>query len=183
MSVRGHFRLGSTIVASFDTGAGTWPAGSGERADLFEQLAAAAPPDDWIFMTHRPLHNPPDGDGKDEEERALSGRERDWLVDRLLRLTPSPTVLCGHIHNSMEHTEDGVRSYVCGEGLGSRNLVSGREIARILMGSRVGKEPASYEWHPLDMPTSAYCHYKNAETLRLMGKAHPEGSFNANCPG
>ncbi|KAA3625406.1 MAG: hypothetical protein DWQ08_09390 [Proteobacteria bacterium] len=176
-----YFQLGETLFVNFDTAASTWPVGSGERAELFERLRSYRQNfDQVVLMTHRPLHDPRFQSGSDEAH-ALSEREKHWVVDELLRLTPEPVLLAGHIHISAEHVEDGIKTYVSGEGLGSRNLVSGRAIARILVGEKRPGRAVTYRWEPLDMPVAAYCHEKNRETLHLMDKPAPPGSFGSRC--
>lgn len=175
------FALGETMVVNFDTAASTWPVGFGERAALFQALEAHRDRfRHFVLMTHRPLHDPRFQSGSDEAH-ALSERETGWVADRLLELTPQPVLLAGHIHVSAEHFEDGIKTFISGEGLGSRNLVSGREIARILVGEKRSGEAVRYQWQPLEMPGTAYCHEKNREVLTITGKPAPQGSFGAAC--
>ncbi|MCZ7599044.1 MAG: metallophosphoesterase [Gammaproteobacteria bacterium] len=175
------FILGETMVASFDTAASTWPASSGDRGELFDALAARRESyRHLVAMTHRPLHDP--GLGPDYRDgRTLSASEVAWVGERLRRLSAKPVLLVGHIHVSVEMVEDGITTYISGDGLASRNLASGRKLARILLGVKRPGEPPRYDWQPLGIPDSAYCHDKNRRTLELMGKPYPSGSFGTGC--
>ncbi len=175
------FALGETMFVNFDTAASTWPVSAGDREALFDAMAARRNEfPHWVLMTHRPLHDPRFASGN-EEEHALAGREVGWVSDRLKALTKSPVLLAGHIHVSAEHEEDGIHTFISGDGLGNRNLVSGRNIARILVGDKRPGEAIDYQWVSLEMPAAAHCHDKGRWTLNAMGKPFPEGSFGAGC--
>ena len=176
------FVLGDTMVVNFDTAASTWPVDAGERERLFAAVRARR--DEvahWVLMTHRPLHDPRFEVGH-EDNHALSAREVGWVAAQLKALMPEPVLLAGHIHYTAEHEEDGIHTYISGDGLGNRNLVSGRQIARILVGDKHPGREIEYRWAPLQMPAAAHCHDKGRSTLDLSGKAYPQGGFGTDCP-
>jgi predicted phosphodiesterase len=176
------FALGETMVVNFDTAASTWPTGTGERGEMFDTLKSLRNDfKHWVLMTHRPLHDPRFA-ASNPESHALATREVGWVADQLKELTAKPVLIAGHIHVSAEHREDGIHTFISGDGLGARNLVSGREIARILVGEKVPGAPLEYQWQPLEIPKRAQCHDKNRETLRLSGKPLPAASFGPDCP-
>jgi len=175
------FRLGDSMVVNFDTAASIWPADAGERNQLFDRVEASAQGvKNWIFMTHRPLHDEratrQEGDG-----HVLSPREHEYVIARLKRLTRKPWLLCGHIHISGLHVADGISTYVSGEGLATRNIVAREDEARILVGEVAPGYGTVYRWKSLLMPKTAHCHYKAEATRREMGITSGSSEYGESC--
>ncbi|MFT5113033.1 MAG: hypothetical protein ACI8P9_002361 [Parasphingorhabdus sp.] len=176
-----YFRLDNTVFVSFDTAASTWPVDHGDRAALFEKLNSLEEPvKQWVLLTHRPIHDPRYA-ADSKKSHTVSDFEKDWLLKQLKQLDPQPELLAGHIHIAAEHLEDGLKTYISGDGLGSRDLVSGGRVARILLGEKGIDSKVNYDWQPLNMPYEYYCHGKNLGVLAKSGKSAPDEAFGAQC--
>lgn len=177
------FTLGETVFVNFDTAASTWPVNRGGRAALFQRARALRERfDHFVLMTHRPLHSPDLGPDY-PDEHTLAQREYQWTAGELATLMPRPVLLAGHLHTSAEHEEDGMLTYISGDGLGTRDLASGRSLARILLGEKAPGQEIAYRWAAMEMPASARCHVKGHKTVVGVGRDAPTGSFGPGCPG
>ena len=95
------------------------------------------------------------------------------------------TIINGHIHNSRERDDQGLYTYIAGEGLAHLDIVRSRgdvdwfddpaeRTARILIGEVFPGEPVQYRWDALNMPLDAHC------SARLRGDmAKEKGHFDA----
>ena len=80
-------------------------------------------------------------------------------------------VLVGHLHDAMEHDDMGLRTYVTGQGMAHADLLTGRQVARILIGDVTAGQPVSYRWEPLNMPWDRHCNARVwKEVLQVTGQ-------------
>lgn len=107
-----------------------------------------------VTFTHRPIGL------EDMSSHAVNRtRESNWLRDQLLS-RGAKFLLAGHIHESFVRNYDGIKIYVAGDGLGTRNLVGGSPVATILIGE-VEKGHLTLGWQSLNMPLDIQCGLRN----------------------
>jgi hypothetical protein len=155
------FRHRGVRFVNFDTAADFLPWNGGGRARILDRADALRDDGerDRVYFTHRPMSDPTHGQPP-EEEHVLPEREGNWLLRRLLGGRDSATLLCGHLHFSAEVDDGGVYTWISGDGLGLRDLVGRRSLARILVGTAEPGTAVEYRWHDLAMPLAARCHEK-----------------------
>lgn len=161
------FQLLDTRFVILDSAASTFPPSAGTRGRLLRSL----PPVDtdearfseYVVITHRPLVDPRKGESHD-----IGGREAGWLRQQIDRLG-ARHLLAGHIHQSLEHRDGELHTWIAGEGLGHADLVAGRPVARILLGEVRADRPLRLWWEALEMPLGAHCSVKSAAVLRAVG--------------
>jgi len=162
------FALGGIEFVNFDTAADFIPVDRGRRMELLGSLGAlngSGPVRDRVAITHAPLRDPdPDRD------HAVGRRaEARWLRDQLLS-RGTRNLLCGHIHIKEEFDDQGLYTYITGQGLAHADLIVDRPYAEILLGDVVPGEPVRYQWQPLNMPFEAHCNERNLGMLDVLEK-------------
>lgn len=178
------FTLGGIEFVNFDTAADFIPAERGRRARILGALQPldAASVRDRVAFTHMPLRDP------DAERSHAVGRrsEARWIRQRLLA-TGTRNLLVGHIHIKEEFDDQGLHTYITGQGLAHADLIGPqayRQYAEILLGDVEPGEPVRYRWQSLKMPFEAHCNERNlgmfdtlkrpdvkARLMELCGKA------------
>jgi hypothetical protein len=165
------FTLGGVEFVNIDTAADFIPPARGVRARILGGLRPLdAMPDvrDRVVFTHAPLHDP---DSERDHAVSRAGEAR-WLRERLLA-TGARNLLAGHIHIKEEFDDQGLHTYVSGQGLGHADLIGEipyRRFAEILIGDVEPGEPVRYHWQPLNMPFEAHCSARNLGMLEWMGR-------------
>lgn len=162
------FTLGGVEFVNFDTAADFIPADRGRRLGILSKmntLESGGPVRDRVAVTHAPLRDPdPDRD------HAVGRRaEARWLRDQLLS-RGTRHLLCGHIHIKDEFDDQGLYTYITGQGMAHADLIVDRPYAEILLGDVVPDEPVRYEWQPLNMPFEAHCNERNLAMLDVLEK-------------
>lgn len=161
------FRLGGIEFVNFDTAAGFIPVARGQRARLFERLVhvkQSAEIRDRVCFTHIPL-NDPDKD----RDHAVSALEVDWLREQILS-RGSNKLFAGHIHIKEEFDDQGLKTYISGQGLAHADLLVQRPYAEILMGEVIPGKPVAYQWNPLNMPYEMHCNVRNVYIPEVSGR-------------
>lgn len=158
-----RFRLGGIEFINVDTAADFIPAARGRRARLIESMRPIdADPDirDRVAFTHTPLQDP------DPERDHDVGRQAEarWLRERFLA-AGTRNLLAGHIHIKEEYDDQGLQTYITGQGLAHADLIVNKPYAEILLGDVEPGAPVRYQWQPLNMPFEAHC---NARNLRVL---------------
>ncbi|MFC1664258.1 metallophosphoesterase family protein [Pseudomonadota bacterium] len=152
------FSLGGIQFLNIDTAADTIPWFGGERGNLLRDApkvdSTGQAFKEVVAFTHRPI-------GLEEYSDHVVSRpaEANWLKKQLLSRGVK-SLLAGHLHETVTHEVDGLKIYVAGEGLGTRNLVGGWPMAQILIGS-VNKGRMALDWQPLNMPFNVQCSLRN----------------------
>ena len=155
-----HFSIAGVDFANLDTAADLLPAGGGERGKLLASLAAAretaaaagidlAP---LVAFTHRPLADPRvlRGQRNAEQAHALNRKiEQQWLHNALRNLQAT-ALIAGHIHQSTDFDDRGLRTLLAGDGLGQR-----KHKSRILIGDFTPGQAPIFRFEPLDFPADA----------------------------
>jgi hypothetical protein len=151
------FILAGVTFANLDTSSDLFLPMRGQRATLLRELEArraGVSPGPLIIFTHKPLSDPRviAGERSQEDAHALDrGWESSWLRRKLLDLG-AQALLAGHIHESYTFDDGGLPTYVSGEGLALSDLVSGKQISRIVVGSWRPGEAVELRWEPLQFP-------------------------------
>jgi len=144
------FELGGVLFLNLDTAGDTLPAWGGGRGRLlreFRTVRAERPEAPLVAFTHRALNDPRVRAGLRDRPHALNRRlEADWLRRTLLELD-AVVLLAGHIHESHDFDDGGLRTFISGEGLGQRG-----DVARILVGEYGPGRAPEFRWEPLEMP-------------------------------
>jgi hypothetical protein len=149
--LNGAFELAGNYFLNVDTAADLVPADRGNRGALLAELRDSPPPGPLLVFTHRPFADPRVLSGKRDDPHALNRtREADWLRDEVLGLG-AQAMLAGHIHNSFDFDDQGLRTIIVGDGLGVRG-----DKAKILVGEFAPGLPFEFRWEPLEMPESAW---------------------------
>ena len=131
-------------------------------------------------MTHRPFHDPRDYISEDKKH-TLSAREHDYVMNRMLSIDPSPILLAGHIHDSLEVTQDDIQTYIAGDGLGTRNMVTGKNVSKILVGEQVLSKKIKFGWESLNLPKELHCHSKTINTRRRLDELNANNNYGESC--
>ncbi|KAA3609430.1 MAG: hypothetical protein DWQ01_08845 [Planctomycetota bacterium] len=151
------FALGEVHFLNLDTAADLlWP-WQGERGKLleaFEETRAQhrakwgdGPLPPLVVFTHRPLNDPRMTLGRRKKAHALNFQlEANWLRKKLLELEAT-VLLAGHIHESHHFNDEGLDTWIAGEGLSE-----GTTEASILIGEFGPGETPVFRWEPLNMP-------------------------------
>lgn len=157
------FTLGGIEFVNFDTAAEFIPADRGKRAEIVENLRPIGPAAgirDRVAFTHKPLADPDAGRNHDVDRSA----EARWLREQLLS-SGTKNLLVGHIHVKEEFDDQGLHTYVTGQGLAHADLILNKPFAEILLGDVEPGEPVKYYWKPLNMPFGAHCNARNLEVM------------------
>ncbi len=165
------FRLGGVQFVNIDSAAGTFPASGGDRGRLIRDLPARGESQtrDFVVYTHMPLTDPRAQEDPTADHSMTGVGEANWLRTQLLSRGVD-TLLAGHLHYSEEFDDAGMRTFVVGEGLGHRDLLAGKPIARLLIGDVAPGKAVRYRWKALDMPADAHCNDRAWELLETIGK-------------
>ena len=181
------FRLGGIQFVNLDTAADTIPWSGGMRGALLRQF----PPlednpgiRDYVIFSHRPITDLRPIEEQPSDHSIENFGEGEWLREQLLDIG-ARTILNGHIHKSLERDDQGLYTYIAGEGLAHLDIVKSQgsidwfgdlthRTARMLIGDVEPQEPVRYHWGALNMPLDAHC----SERLR-MDMAKEKGHFDA----
>ncbi|GIT25699.1 MAG: hypothetical protein CM1200mP41_17430 [Gammaproteobacteria bacterium] len=81
-----------------------------------------------------------------------------WLHQRLRKLGVD-TALNGHIHMKLEFDDEGLFTYISGQGLAHADVINKkkRPMAQILLGDVTPNESTNFQWAALEMPLLAHC--------------------------
>lgn len=147
-----EFIFGGVQFLNLDTAADTYPASAGSRGALLSRLSHKADEKskarELVVFTHRPLDDP--RPGKEEDGHALGSKfERDWLAESFATLDVD-LLLHGHIHQSIAFEQEGIASYIVGNGLQLPEVKSSQETAALLIGEWSTLFPGiTCRWEPL----------------------------------
>jgi len=173
------FSLGGVEFVNFDTAAGFLPAARGHRARILQGLRRPAGDQgirDRVAFTHSPLSDPDPG----RDHTVGREAERQWLKERLLS-SGTHTLLAGHIHIRDEFDDQGLHTYIAGQGLAHADLITGRQYADILLGDVEPGAPVRYQWQPLNMPFEAHCNARNLDILDTLEKPEVKARLMRQC--
>lgn len=176
------FTLGGIEFVNFDTAAAFVPSARGRRARILDSLqpvGSSPAARDRVAFTHAPLADP------DPERGHAVGRaaEARWLRDALLA-GGTRSLLAGHIHIKDELDDQGLYTYISGQGLAHADLIGDgpyRRYAEILLGDVEPGEPVRYQWQPLNMPFEAHCNARNLGVLDAMQRPDVKARLLAQC--
>lgn len=176
------FTLGGIEFVNLDTAAAFFPAARGRRARILESLqplGSSPSVRDRVAFTHSPLADP------DPERDHAVGRagEVRWLRNVLLA-AGTRNLLAGHLHIKEEFDDQGLHTYITGQGLGHADLIGNdpyRQYAEILLGDVAPGEPVRYQWQPLNMPFEAHCNQRNLEMLDAMQRPEVKAGLMEQC--
>jgi len=164
------FHLGGIQFINLDTAADTIPWSGGMRGALLRQLPALEDNPgirEYVVFSHRPITDLRPIEGRRSDHSIENLGEGEWLREQLLRIG-ARTILNGHIHNTIERDDQGLYTYIAGEGLAHLDVVKSqgrvdwfgqpaKKSARILIGEVEPYEPVRYRWEMLNMPLEAHC--------------------------
>lgn len=176
------FRLGGIEFVNVDTAADFIPTARGRRARIVESLRPLdqdAGIRDRVAFTHAPLRDP------DPERDHAVGRvaEARWLREHFLA-SGTRSLLAGHIHIKAEFDDQGLYTYITGQGLAHADLIGDqpyRQYAEILLGDVAPGEPVRYQWQPLQMPFEAHCNTRNLGVMDAMQRPDVKARLMAQC--
>lgn len=176
------FTLGGVEFVNLDTAADFYPAARGRRARILEALrplGSSPAVRDHVVFTHSPLADP------DPERGHAVGRagEAQWLRNILLA-AGTRNLLAGHIHIKDEFDDQGLHTYITGQGLGHADLIGNnpyRQYAEILLGDVTPGEPVRYQWQPLNMPFEIHCNERNLKMLDAMQRPDVKARLMERC--
>lgn len=173
------FTLGGVEFVNFDTAAMFLPAMRGERARIIRSLQTVGPGAeirDRVAFTHKPMTDP------DPKRGHAVGRsaEARWLRERLLS-TGTRSLLVGHIHIREEFDDQGLHTYISGQGLAHADLIVDRAEAEILLGDVEPGKPVRYQWQPLKMPFGWHCNRRNLGVLDALKRPEVKARLLEQC--
>lgn len=165
------FEIAGTQFINVDTAADFFPAWSGLRGEMLDNLSAGNTRiADRVCFTHRNFLDPRAGR---EHVIGRSG-ERRWLASAL-REAGLSSLLTGHVHRTAELEYRGLKQYTVGEGLGFEDIVHQRQVAEMLLGAAQFGTKVQYQRVPLNMPWSLHSSPEHAKKLR---KEHTASSLH-----
>ena len=93
------------------------------------------------------------------------------------------TVLNGHIHMNLEFDDEGLFTYISGQGLAHADLVnkSRRQVAQILLGDVTPNQPTNFQWAALEMPLAAHCNERLTKILEKSGRGDLTKTLDQVC--
>ena len=143
------FEIAGTRFINVDTAADFWPASSGQRGKLFNNLHQHRFSGEQVLFTHRPLKDP-----RPHDDHNVGGiGEIDYLVKQCNELGIE-NFLHGHVHHSAELDFEGIKQFSIGEGLGHEDLVLQKHVAKIMMARVEPEKKMQHRWEDLNMPWS-----------------------------
>jgi len=155
-----RFSLLGHCFINLDTGAFMFPPEKGERASLLaaeiiNQNTGNRQCTDTIIFTHKPVL------GKFEAEfpqrdHSLYGWDSAPLIKQLKELK-NLSLITGHIHKGLEFEQEGIKTYVSGSGLATQDLLTGKNVDRLLIGEISANTPLKMEWASINMPMEYHC--------------------------
>ncbi|MDP6849788.1 MAG: metallophosphoesterase [Planctomycetota bacterium] len=153
--LNGFFELNGAWFLNLDTAADTVPAWGGERGKTLERFSRIQRKEGvpLFVWTHRPLADPrvQIGERSLEDAHALNRRaEARWLRNQLVKLGAT-TLFAGHIHQSFDFEDQGLRTFIAGEGLGANG-----EASKILICEWSANHHPTFRFEPLNMPPSSH---------------------------
>jgi len=165
------FRLGRIRYANIDTAAAMYPPSRGERAallsDVITEVQSASAPVRNVFFSHMPITDPRSSRNP-EHSHNVPEREHAWLREQL-GATVKPVLLAGHVHESAELDDQGIYTYVAGEGLAHRDIIARKQIAQILLADVTDGERMDFSWKPMQMPGDIHCNQRVQRLMRAAG--------------
>ena len=181
------FRLGGIQFVNLDTATDTIPWSAGQRGVLLSQMPHLSENPgirDYVVFSHRPITDlrPPEQQPTDHSIENFG--EGEWLRSELLNRGVR-NILNGHIHASIERDDQGLHTFIAGEGMAHLDIVRSRgeaawfdgpeqRQARILMADVRPQEPVRYRWENLLMPLAAHCNTRLRDDM-----AREQGHFDA----
>lgn len=145
------FTLGGVTFANLDTASDTWLPSRGRRGALLRQLAAerAGGGGPLVLFTHRPLRDPRFEAGEVDEPHALNRAwEARWIRATALALG-AQALLAGHVHESHEFDDEGLRSFIAGEGYAFDEAKAPSDtVPHLLLGEYAAGEAVRFRWVP-----------------------------------
>ncbi len=177
------FTLGGVLFVNLDTAAFAFPASMGTRGRLVRSLPLLtydpSRTREYVVFTHKPLSDPRAME-TDGYSHSLGWLEARWLRPQLLRRGVR-SLLAGHIHVATEFDDQGLKTYISGQGLAHADLIVDRPVARILVGEVTPGQAVQYRWETLDMPFAAHCSPRGWEVLEALGKHDVLAQLRDSC--
>lgn len=155
------FVLGSKRYINMDTAVGTYFFNRGNRGELLRSITPLSEQDEqdqYIVLTHRPLSEPLFLSHPDQTGVKKLGHlgEPEWLRETINKLG-ADTWIAGDIHVAHDFDDEGIYTYLVGEGLAFEDLLVGQKTARLVIGRVKENQPIAFEWQLLNMPDDGYC--------------------------
>jgi hypothetical protein len=148
------FTLGGVTFVNMDTASDTWLPSRGWRGALLRQVAAQREGGGGplVLFTHRPLRDPRFEAGEVDEPHALNRAwEASWIRATALALG-AQALLAGHVHESHEFDDEGLRSFIAGEGYAFDEAEAPSDsVPHLLLGEYAPGEAVRFRWVP-EMP-------------------------------
>lgn len=173
------FTLGGVEFVNVDTAAEFLPVDRGRRLAVLDRMAGLDPAGavrDRVAITHSPLRDP-DPDRGHVVSRVAEMR---WLRERLLA-RGTRNLLAGHIHVKDELDDQGLYTWITGQGLAHADLIVNRPYAEILVGDVEPGEPVRYQWQPLNMPFEMHCNQRNLGVLDALERPDVKARLLDQC--
>lgn len=158
-----QFNLLGHCFINLDTGAYMYPAHKGMRAKRLaaEVVNHARNPQQcksYIVFTHKPILGAFEAEFP-KRNHSLNGGDAAYLLSKLQQLD-NVTLLVGHIHLDFEFEQDGMKTYVTGNGLAQTNLVRAQPSAKVLVGKIFKNQTTQFTWAENNMPMQYHCSQK-----------------------
>lgn len=172
------FTLGGIEFVSFDTAANFFPVERGRRGQILRSLTRiGSDPDvrDRVAFTHKPLTDP-----DPKRHHAVDRSEAGWLRQQLLA-AGTRNLLVGHIHIKDEFDDQGLHTYISGQGLAHADLMVRHAYAEILLGDVTPGKPVAYQWQPLKMPFDWHCNRRNFNVLEALKRTQQKARLTNAC--
>lgn len=178
-----RFSLLGHCFINLDTGAFMYPPEKGERASLLtaeiiNQNTGNSQCIDNIILTHKPVLGKFEADFP-QRNHSLYGWDSAPLIKQLKQLK-NLSLIAGHIHKDFEFKQEGISTYVVGSGLANQDLLTGKKVARLLVGEISADAPLKTEWVSNGMPMEYHCSNRLYRRFRK-NESHLAALIKSSC--
>ncbi len=154
------FQLLNTCFINLDTATDMYPAGDGYRGQFLQNLAEnkilSAERCEKVVFTHKPFTDGLKADTIHAQDHSLTGYQAEALREWFKKMGDI-TLLSGHIHDDLEFSLPGIKTYVAGSAMGAKDLMAGKPVSKYLIGEIEEGKTAQFVWIPGNMPMEYHC--------------------------
>ena len=160
-----QFTLLEKTFASLDTASHIFPFNKGKRGKFLSDLVNKRKNSEYetLLFTHQPIANSMYEDFPDLEH-GITGFEGAWLEQKLIPINHL-TVIAGHVHQSLVINNTILPTYVAGEGIAHRDLITNSSLSKVLVGDIYEGQLTYFSWELNRIPRRFHTSVKSKNIL------------------